>query len=147
MDPPTHALAGAALARACAPCGPRDDQLSVRSWVVAGTAAAGFADIDGLVQDVRPLVYPGNSTAGSPIPRCCCRRGVAALAPREGPAWLLAVARQLRRASPRIPRSTSARGMKRFRGPRVVASMRAAEARSASGTGSDAGAEALERTW
>jgi len=38
-------------------------------------------------------------------------------------------------------------GMKRFRGPRVVASMRAAEARSASGTGSDAGAEALERTW
>ena len=57
MDPLTHALAGAALARASAPRQPRDDRLSVRARVIAGTVAAVFPDIDGLLSYVSPIAY------------------------------------------------------------------------------------------
>jgi inner membrane protein len=57
MDPLTHALAGAALARASAPRHPREDRLSVRARVAAGTLAAVFPDLDGLLLYVSPIVY------------------------------------------------------------------------------------------
>lgn len=57
MDPLTHALAGAALARATAPRHAPGDRLSVRARVVAGTVAAVFPDIDGLLLYVSPVAY------------------------------------------------------------------------------------------
>ena len=57
MDPLTHALAGAALARASAPAQAREDRLSVRARVVAGTVAAVFPDVDGLLTYVSPMAY------------------------------------------------------------------------------------------
>ena len=57
MDPLTHALAGAALGRATAPRTSRPGPLSVRARVTAGTLAAIFPDVDGLIQYVSPVAY------------------------------------------------------------------------------------------
>lgn len=57
VDPLTHALAGAALGRATAPAHPGPTALSVRSRVIAGTLAAVFPDVDGLLQFVSPIAY------------------------------------------------------------------------------------------
>ena len=57
MDPLTHALAGATLARATATRVRSDACLSVKARIVAGTLAAIFPDIDGLLQWVSPVAY------------------------------------------------------------------------------------------
>lgn len=57
MDPMTHALSGALLARATAPAQPRQDQLSTRTWVLAGFAAAAFPDADFFMRFIDPLKY------------------------------------------------------------------------------------------
>lgn len=57
MDPLTHALAGAALARASAPRHAVGNQLSVPARVIAGTVAAVLPDVDGLLLFVSPVAY------------------------------------------------------------------------------------------
>lgn len=57
MDPLTHALAGAVLARATAPKAPGPNGLSLRARIVAGTAAAVFPDVDYALNAISPIVY------------------------------------------------------------------------------------------
>ena len=57
VDPVTHAVAGAVLARATAPKTPGPDTLSLRARIVAGTAAAAFPDVDDVLNAISPIVY------------------------------------------------------------------------------------------
>ena len=57
MDPITHAVAGAVLARATAPKAPGPKTLSLRARILAGTAAAAFPDVDYVLNAISPIVY------------------------------------------------------------------------------------------
>lgn len=57
MDPLTHVLSGALVARATAPDQQRVDALSRRAHVAAGAAAAGFSDVDFALRIFGTLEY------------------------------------------------------------------------------------------
>lgn len=57
MDPVTHALSGALIARATAPRGGRADRLGLRERTVAGLLAGAFPDVDFIVGFLDPLTY------------------------------------------------------------------------------------------
>lgn len=57
MDPVTHIMSGALLARATAPTTPRADQLPVRTRVLAGALASAFPDADFFWRFLDPLAY------------------------------------------------------------------------------------------
>ncbi|MFQ5936932.1 MAG: metal-dependent hydrolase [Acidiferrobacterales bacterium] len=57
MDPATHVLSGALLARATAPPRPRKHQLSTRTRVLVGALASGFPDADLILRFIDPLFY------------------------------------------------------------------------------------------
>lgn len=57
MDPVTHVMSGALLARATAPMTPRADQLPTRTRVLVGALASGFPDIDFVWRFIDPLAY------------------------------------------------------------------------------------------
>jgi len=57
MDPLTHMVSGAVLARATAPSSPSPGQLSLRARMLAGFAAAEFPDVDLIVGAYDPLTF------------------------------------------------------------------------------------------
>ncbi len=57
MDPATHILAGALIARATAPTRPRTGELPTRTRVVVGMVAAGLPDADFFMRYIDVLAY------------------------------------------------------------------------------------------